>query len=164
MIEIKQITTLEKLYFSHGALTGNVFVDAVVWLLIHDKGQNEVSKIADLLEVNRSTLTDVFQILVGIPLKEAIISWRLWEALDLMDANPTMSAEEVAQRCGFRRAQALGALFKKHFHTTIGAYREDTVRRNGNYDYNQTARQRQEVIDNAKILHDRWQIYAPKTK
>lgn len=151
MIEIKQITTVEQLYRTKGAATGESFVDAVVWLLMHTY-INEVREIAQLLEVDPSLLSKVLKVLTGVPLKEMITQWRMWQALEMMTEHPEMSDEQICQQCGCGHAQDLEAKLKQRYHTTLGAFRSGHARRNGNYDYNQTAASQREVTINADQL------------
>lgn len=154
MKEIKPITTVERLYRTRGAATGECFVDAVVWLLVNRPDITESQQMGELLEVDASLLTKVIKLMTGTPLKEMITQWRMWQALQTMLEHPELDDEAISQQCGCGHAQDLEAKIKKRYHTTIGAFRHGQARRNGNYDYNQTAAGTREVQDNAQKLRD----------
>ena len=154
MIVIRQIATVEELYQKRGARTGEVIVDAVVDMLMHGRRTNTLKDFAAVIGLDQRTLSKVIEKLVGIKLKEMIMQWRMMQALDMLDDH-TISFEEVAHECGFSTTKELGKEFSRRMHTTIGAYRSCTVRRNSNYGFNQRAEKRKEVTENASKLRNR---------
>lgn len=154
MSKIEQITTLEELYKSGGAKTGNVFVDGMVEFLQSTKSL-QVSEAAEFLGISPRLLTDTIKLFVGVMPKEMIPRWRVMQALDLMDANPEMNREEVAQACGFS-LRGLEVNMQKHYGTTIDAYHLGKTRRNDTYFTDSSARVGvRRILENAQKLKKR---------
>lgn len=153
MIEIGQITTVDELYRMKGARTGNIFVDGVAEFL-QNVPSHEASDCAKYLRVDQRTLTSVISIFLGASLKEVIMQWRLRQAIDLLD-DLSIPYPTIASRCGYKSVKQLEALIKKHYGTTMETYRSGKLRRNSNYDINQSAESRRSVIRAAKELKDR---------
>lgn len=154
MSKIEQITTLEELYKSGGAKTGNVFVDGMVEFLQSTKSL-QVSEAAEFLGISPRLLTDTIKLFVGVMPKEMIPRWRVMQALDLMDANPEMKREEVAQACGFS-LRGLEVNMQKHYGTTIDAYHLGKTRRNDTYFTDSSARVGvRRILENAQKLKKR---------
>ena len=153
MIEIKQISTVEELYQSQGARTGNVFVDGVVDFLQHVPS-HEASDCAKYLKVDQRTLTSVINIFLGESLKEVIIKWRVRQAIDLLD-DPNITFDTIASRCGYSSVKRLEFSIKKFYGTTMETYRSGKVRRNSNYDINKSSDKRNNILLAAQQLKDR---------
>ena len=153
MIPIKQITTVEELYKSKGAPTGESIVDAVVDYVKRVKGHS-AEDVAIYLDVNRRKLSGAFELLVGVPLSDFILEWRLMQAVDLLD-DETLSVAEVARRTGFKSVNYLTGVFTRRLGTTPLAYRNGEVTRNGNYPFNRDAYARKKVLENAARLKAR---------
>ena len=78
--EIKTVSTVEELYKSNGAPTGEIIVDAVVDNVKRTTTHSSAD-IALLLKVKNLTwLSGAMQLLVGLPLQEFIFRWRLMQA------------------------------------------------------------------------------------
>ena len=92
--EIKTVSTVEELYKSNGAPTGEIIVDAVVDNVKRTTTHSSAD-IALLLKVkNLAWLSDAMQLLVGLPLQEFIFRWRLMQAIDLLD-NPELELSHL---------------------------------------------------------------------
>lgn len=153
MTKITPITTVEELCRTRGAATGNVFVDGLVEFLKHSRS-NLVEDAAAYLGVPIRLLSANILFFVGTHAGEVIVRYRSYQALDLLD-NPELSKEEVAIRCGFASYKVLESVMRRYHGTTIEAYRTGRARRNGNFDYNQSAESRRSVIDKARQLRER---------
>ncbi len=153
MIKFSQITTVEQLCQSQGAATGNQFVDGLMEF-IRLNTSNSIEDAAAYLGIPQRLLCDAIKFFVGTTPREVIHRYRSYQALDLLD-NPQLSTTEVARRLHFASSKVLEAVMRNCHGTTVTAYRTGKARRNGNYDYNQTAEARQNVIDNAKKLKQR---------
>ena len=159
MVEIKNVSTVEELYKSNGAPTGEMIVDAVVYY-VRRTTTHSSADIALLLNVKRVWLSGAMQLLVGLPLQEFIFRWRLMQAIDQLD-NPDLSVAEVAQRTGFRSENYLISVFRRRLGITPYAYRNGTVRHNGRYPFNQSARDRKALLEKAAKLKSRNEEPAP---
>lgn len=154
MSKIKQITTIEELYKSGGAKTGNVFVDGMVEFLQTSKSLS-ARKAAEFLGISPRLLTDTIKLFVGVLPKEMIPRWRMMQALDLMDAHTEMKREEVAKACGFS-LRSLEVNMQKYYGTTIDAYHLGKTRRNDTYFGDDTATVGvRKVLENAQKLKNR---------
>ena len=156
MIFIKQITTVEELWNTAGAPTGQIAVDAVKRVNSHSAQQ-----VAFYLNADQRFLNETMKLFVGVSLKEFIMQWRMRQAIDMLD-DETLSVEEVARRCGFKREKNLIAAIHARFGTTPYAYRNGSVLRNGNYRFNQETHQRKSIIENAEKLRSRNDKPTPK--
>ena len=159
MIFIKQITTVEELWNTAGAPTGQIAVDAVVDYVKRVKSHS-AQEVALYLNVDQRYLNETMKLFVGVTLKEFIMQWRMRQALDLLD-DESLTVGQVARRCGFRRVKNLIAALHERYGTTPYAYRNGTVLRNGNYRFNQETHQRKQIIENAEKLHSRNEKPAP---
>ncbi len=153
MKEIKRITSVEELYKSKGAPTGQIPVDAVVDYVKRVKSHS-AEEVALFLGQKRVWISGALQMLVGLPLQEFIIRWRVLQALDLLD-DPELSVAEVASRTGFRSENYLISVFRRRLGTTPYAYRKGTVLRNSNYSFNQNSHARKQVLEKAGQLKSR---------
>ena len=161
--EIKTVSTVEKLYKSNGAPTGEIIVDAVVDNVKRTTTHSSAD-IALLLKVKNLTwLSGAMQLLVGLPLQEFIFRWRLMQAIDLLD-NPELSVAEVARRTGFRTENYLITVFRRRLGITPYAYRNGTVLRNGRYPFNQDSHSRKQLLEKAAQLKLRNEKPASKTE
>ena len=160
MILIKQITTVEELYKTKGAPTGQTAVDAIVDYVKRVKSHS-AQEVALCLNVDQRYLNETMKLFVGVSLKEFIMQWRMRQAIDLLD-DENLSVEDVAHRCGFRRDKNLIAAIHARFGTTPYAYRNGSVLRNGNYRFNQETHQRKSIIENAEKLRSRNEKPDPK--
>ena len=167
MIFIKQITTVEELWNTAGAPTGQIAVDAVVDY-VKRVNTHSAQQVAFYLNADQRFLNETMKLFVGVSLKEFIMQWRMRQAIDLLD-DETLSVEEVAHRCGFRRDKNLIAAIHARFGTTPYAYgttpyayRNGSVLRNGNYRFNQETHQRKSIIENAEKLRSRNDKPTPK--
>ena len=160
MIFIKQITTVEELWNTAGAPTGQIAVDAVVDY-VKRVNSHSAQQVAFYLNADQRFLNETMKLFVGVSLKEFIMQWRMRQAIDLLD-DENLSVEEVAHRCGFRREKNLIAAIHARFGTTPYAYRNGSVLRNGNYRFNQETHQRKSIIENAEKLHSRNDKPTPK--
>ena len=151
--EIKTVSTVEELYKSNGAPTGEIIVDAVVDNVKRSTTHSSAD-IALLLKVKLVWLSGAMQLLVGLPLQEFIFRWRLMQAIDLLD-NPELSVAEVAKRTGFRSENYLISVFRRRLGITPYAYRNGTVLRNGRYPFNQSAHDRKMLLKKAAELKSR---------
>ena len=148
--EIKQITTVEELYKNGGAPTGQIVVDAVVDY-VKKVRSHSVENVAIILKMDQRFLNETMKVFVGVTLQEFILQWRILQAIDLLD-DESLSYEQVAHRCGFRRVKNLIATFRARLGTTPYAYRNGSVLRNGNYRFNQEPHLRKDIIKNAEKL------------
>jgi len=153
MIFIKQITTVEELWNTQGAPTGQIAVDAIVDYVKRVK-THSAQGVAFYLNVDQRFLNETMKLFVGVSLKEFIMQWRMHQAIDLLD-DESLSYEQVARRCGFRRVKNLIAAIHTRFGTTPYAYRNGSVLRNGNYRFNQETHERKSIIENAEKLRSR---------
>ena len=153
MILIKQITTVEELYKTKGAPTGQTAVDAIVDYVKRVKSHS-AQEVALCLNVDQRYLNETMKLFVGVTLKEFILQWRMLQAIDLLD-DESLSVEEVARRCGFKLEKNLIAAFRARYGTTPYAYRNSSVFRNNNYRFNREAHQRKRIIENAEKLRSR---------
>ena len=153
MILIKQITTVEELYKTKGAPTGQTAVDAVVDYVKRVK-THSAQEVALCLNVDQRYLNETMKLFVGVTLKEFILQWRMRQAIDLLD-DENLSVGEVARRSGFKHEKNLIAAFRARYGTTPYAYRNGSVFRNSNYRFNREAHQRKRIIENAEKLRSR---------
>ena len=154
MNKIEQITTLEELYKSGGAKTGNVFVDGLVEFLQKTKSIH-ASKAAEYMGISTKLLTEAIKLFVGMLPKEIIPRWRTMQALDLMDAHPEMKREDVAKACGLS-LRSLELNMQKYYSTTIDAYHLGKTRSNDRYFADTTAGAGvRKVLENAQKLKER---------
>ncbi len=160
--EVEQITNVEELYKSKGAPVGEIIVDAVVDYVRKVKSHS-AEDVANFLRVDRRLLSGVMKVLVGVSLQEFILQWRVLQAIDLLD-DKSLSFEEVAHRCGFKRYKNLIATFQSRLGTTPYAYRNGTVTRHGNYSFNVDAQHRRKVIENAEKLRSSHSDSSPKAE
>lgn len=162
--EIKTVSTVEELYRSNGAPTGEIIVDAVVDKFVKRTTTHSSADIALLLKVkNLAWLSGAMQLLVGLPLQEFIFRWRLMQAIDLLD-NPELSVAEVARRTGFRSENYLISVFRRRLGITPYAYRNGTVLRNGRYPFNQSAHDRKMLLEKVAELKSRNDEPAPNVE
>ena len=159
MIFIKQITTVDELWQTKGAPTGQTAVDAVVDYVKRVKSHS-AQEVALFLNVDQRYLNETMKLFVGVTLKEFIMQWRMRQAIDLLD-DESLTVEQVARRCGFRREKDLIAALHTRYGTTPYAYRNGSVIRNSNYRFNQESHQRKQIIENAEKLHSRNEKPAP---
>ena len=162
MLEIKPVSTVEELYKSNGAPTGEIIVDAVVDYLKHSTTHSSTD-IALLLRVKLVWLSGAMQLLVGLPLQEFVIRWRLMQAIDLLD-NPELSVSEVAERTGFRSENYLISVFRRRLGITPYAYRNGRVIRNSRYAFNQDSHSRKQLLEKAAKLKARNEKPASETE
>ena len=159
MIFIKQITTVEELWNTAGAPTGQIAVDAVVDY-VKRVNTHSAQQVAFYLNADQRFLNETMKLFVGVSLKEFIMQWRMRQAIDLLD-DENLSVEEVARRCGFKLEKNLIAAFRARYGTTPYAYRNGSVFRNSNYRFNREAHQRKRIIENAEKLRSRNKKPAP---
>lgn len=152
MIKITQITTIDELWKNGGAPTGNLFVDGFVEFL-KNYPSHKPSDAAALMEINERLLREAILVFLGIKPIEAIIRWRVMQAIEMMN-NPELTISEIAHRCGFGSERSLERYMKEYYGTTIGTYRTGIVVRNGSYPFNQSVAGRREVMENAKRLRE----------
>ena len=162
MIEIKTVSTVEELYKSNGAPTGEIIVDAVVDYVKRFTTHSSAD-IALLLKVKLVWLSGAMQLLVGLPLQEFILRWRIMQALDMLD-DPELSVDEVAKRTGFRSVNYLISVFRHRLGITPYAYRNGSVIRNGRYPFNQSSKERKQLLEKAAQLKSRKELPAPETE
>ena len=155
MKEIKCITSVEELYKSNGAPTGEIIVDAVVDYVKRVKSHS-VEDAATFLGQKRMWLSGAMQMLVGVSLQEFIIQWRVLQALDLLD-DPELSVAEVAKACGFRNEKNLVDTLRRRVGITPYAYRNGSLPRNSNYSFNRDSHARKKLIENVEKLKSRRQ-------
>ena len=160
--EIKTVSTVEELYKSNGAPTGEIIVDAVVDNVKRSTTHSSAD-IALLLKVKLVWLSGAMQLLVGLPLQEFIFRWRLMQAIDLLD-NPELSVAEVAKRTGFKSENYLISVFRRRLGLTPYAYRNGTVLRNGRYPFNQSAHDRKMLLKKAAELKSRNDELTPEAE
>jgi AraC-like DNA-binding protein len=160
MIEIKRITSVDELYKNGGAPTGQIPVDAVVDYVKRVKSHS-AEDVATYLGQKRVWLSGVLQMLVGVPLQEFIIQWRVLQALDLLD-DPELSVAEVAKACGFRNEKNLVDTLRRRVGITPNAYRTGSVPHNGNYSFNKDPHARRKLFENVEKLKSRRQESAPE--
>ena len=84
MIFIKQITTVEELWNTAGAPTGQIAVDAVVDY-VKRVNTHSAQQVAFYLNADQRFLNETMKLFVGVSLKEFIMQWRMRQALDLLD-------------------------------------------------------------------------------
>ena len=127
---------------------GEVIIDAVLDAIRKTRTQS-AGDIALLLDADRRLLNDAFLLLTGMNLSTLIIEWRMMQAKDLLD-NKSLSVQEVAYRCGFKRQKNLILAFRRRWGTTPQAYRTGKLLRNSNYVVNKDPRSRKNALDVAK--------------
>lgn len=153
MITIQPATTLDQLIATKGAPTGNPFVDGLVEFL-RLNASNTVEDAANYLGVPERLLREAIHFFVGVTVREVIHRWRAMQALDLLD-DPALSLDAICKRLHFASPKVLRAMMRTYYGTTIGMYRDGKLRRNGNFDYNETKESRQTAIRNAQQLKKR---------
>jgi len=155
MKEIKCITSVEELYKSKGAPTGESIVDAVVDYVKRVKSHS-AEEVALFLGQKRSWISGALQMLVGVPLQEFILRWRVLQSIDLLD-DPELSVAEVANRTGFRNEKNLVDTLRRRVGITPYAYRNGTIPRNATYSFNRDPNSRKKLFENVKSLKSRRQ-------
>ncbi len=147
---IQPITTVEELYKSHGAPTGEIIVDAVVEY-VKNMRDRSVTNVAEYFGQDSVILSGAIKMLVGVTLQEFIIQWRVLQALDLLD-DPSLSVAEIARRTGFKCEKNFVQTLRRRVGVTPYAYRNDKVPRNGTYSFNRDPKERKKFAENLKQL------------
>lgn len=153
MITIKQITTVEQLYKSQGAATGNVIVDAIMEY-VKCTSSHSGEEAAVCLGVNQRWLSHSIKIFVGVTLSQFILEWRVRQALDLLD-NESLSYDEVASRTGFSSYQHFSEAMCKLFGVTPYQYRTESVLNHGRSELYNSRKKQQAIVDIVKKLKSR---------
>ena len=154
MIEIHQITTVWQLYKSKGAATGCNALDAATYIVSHSKGHS-ADDVAAALNVDLRWLSETVRIYAGVSLKQFILQWRLYQALDLLD-KPELSIEEVYGKCGFVAERHFATSFSRAFGVSPHVYRNDATQHHPLYNAN-TPKARQEQVEKVKQLKARYE-------
>ncbi len=160
MKEIKCITSVEELYKTKGAPTGEIIVDAVVDYVKRVRSHS-AEEVATYLGQRRVWISGALQMLVGVTLQEFILQWRVLQAIDLLD-KPELSVAEVANACGFRNEKNLVDTLRRRMGITPFVYRNGTVPRNSNYSFNRDPHVRNRLIENVEQLKSRRQDSTPE--
>ena len=141
------VESVEEMY--HAMLPfGEVIIDAVLDAIRKTRTQS-AGGIAILLDADRRLLNDALLLLTGMNLSTLIIEWRMMQAKDLLD-DKSLSVQEVAYRCGFKRQKNLILAFRRRWGTTPQAYRTGKLLRNSNYVVNKDYHTRKNALDIAK--------------
>jgi AraC family transcriptional regulator, activator of mtrCDE len=85
-----------------------------------------VGTLAEQAHVSRATFARRFTELGGMPPLEWVTTVRMELAARLL-MTESMTANQVAERCGYASEAAFGRVFKKHYHSGPGAYRRKTL-------------------------------------
>ena len=141
------VESVEEMYHAMAPF-GEVIIDAVLDAIRKTRTQS-AGDIALLLDADRRLLNDAFLLLTGMNLSMLIIEWRMMQAKDLLD-NKSLSVQEVAYRCGFKRQKNLILAFRRRWGTTPQAYRTGKLLRNSNYVVNKDYQTRKQALDIAK--------------
>ena len=141
------VESVEEMYHAMAPF-GEVIIDAVLDAVRKTRTQS-AGDIALLLDADRRLLNDAFLLLTGMNLSTLIIEWRMMQAKDLLD-NKSLSVQEVAYRCGFKRQKNLTLAFRRRYGTTPQAYRTGKLPRNSNYVVNKDYHSRKTALDIAK--------------
>ena len=141
------VESVEEMYHAMAPF-GEVIIDAVLDAVRKTRTQS-AGDIALLLDADRRLLNDAFLLLTGMNLSTLIIEWRMMQAKDLLD-NKSLSVQEVAYRCGFKRQKNLILAFRRRYGTTPQAYRTGKLLRNSNYVVNKDYHSRKTALDIAK--------------
>ncbi len=79
------------------------------------------------LGVHRSTLHRVFTAKSGISPQDYLISYRLQQALAMLDNNVNIHIKEVADACGFNAQHYFAKVFRKYFGKNPNEFRKDLI-------------------------------------
>jgi AraC-like DNA-binding protein len=82
---------------------------------------------ATSLGVHRSTLHRVFSAKSGISPQDYLISYRLQQALEMLDNNVNIHIKEVAAACGFNAQHYFAKVFRKYFGKNPNEFRKDLI-------------------------------------
>ena len=151
--KISPITTLDELYRTKGAPTGNVIVDAFVEYLMHSNSR-KAQDAALCLGVETRWLSESLRIFIGMNLSDAILEWRMRKALDLMD-DEQLSLEEIAHRCSYSQFNHFAEAFQKRWGVSPYTYRTGEEPTNALYDCNKSAKTRRELFERIQALKNR---------
>ena len=85
------------------------------------------SSVAEVLQINRTQLSELFHQAVNMTMKDYILNLRLEKARWLLEY-PDRKITDIAQECGFASAGYFIKVFRKKYHTTPQAYRTERVK------------------------------------
>ncbi len=86
-------------------------------------------KIAEFLGTSPGYLGKLFKKYEGISILNYILNFRMMKAKKILESEETYNIAEVAKMVGYNDPSYFGALFKKEFRMTPGAYRQSKKRK-----------------------------------
>jgi transcriptional regulator GlxA family with amidase domain len=107
------------IYLEHRAHTHPGVHRVQDWIVAHPDGRATVEQMADVAGVSPRHLTRLFKEATGITLKAFAHKVKL-EVADKLANNPELTADDIAERCGFKDARQLRRLWVQHFGQSMG--------------------------------------------
>lgn len=83
-----------------------------------------VSKLAKLFNVNRCYLSRKFKSDKDFTLCEFLVREKLFRSVGILKENKSVTIRELSEKMGFANANYFIRIFKRHFGTSPGRYRE----------------------------------------
>lgn len=110
--------------------SGSIIMDALVRLL-HKKRLYYPAEVAEYFQKKVRDLDGAIRVLTGMSLSRFILLYRLKQVQEYLCCT-SLTAIEIATRCGYPNSSTMGYLFRKEFGMTPGMYRQAHRPRNYN--------------------------------
>ncbi len=99
-------------------------VEFVLNCSIDDIPNLTVSKLAGIFDVNRCYLSRKFKMDKDFTLCEFLVREKLFRSLTLLKEDPGLTIRQLSEKLGFANANYFIRIFKRHFGTSPGRWRE----------------------------------------
>lgn len=110
--------------------SGSIIVDALVRLL-NEKRYYFPAEVAEYFQKKARDLDGAIRVLTGMSLSRFMTLYRLRQVQEYLCCT-SLTAIEIATRCGYPNSSTMGYLFRKEFGMTPGMYRQAHRPRNYN--------------------------------
>lgn len=110
--------------------SGSMIMDALVTLL-HKKRLYYPAEVAEYFQKKVRDLDGAIRVLTGMSLSRFMLLYRLKQVQEYLCCT-SLTAIEIATRCGYPNSSTMGYLFRKEFGMTPGMYRQAHRPRNYN--------------------------------
>ena len=107
------------IYMDHRAHTHPGVHRVQDWIIAHPEDRATLDRMAEIAGVSTRHLTRLFKEATGVTLKAFAHKVKL-EVADKLANNPRLTADDIANRCGFEDARQLRRLWVQHFGESFG--------------------------------------------
>ncbi|HLP44749.1 MAG TPA: AraC family transcriptional regulator [Candidatus Deferrimicrobium sp.] len=88
-----------------------------------------ISKMARQFNVNRCYLSRKFKKDKEFTICEFVVREKLFRSIEILKEDPQVTIKEISEKLGFANSNYFCRIFKRHFGTTPGRYRECVSRK-----------------------------------